>query len=533
MKQKILNLLTSKYIIGGFLLIAGLLIGRFLFAPSQATQADHSHEITQSSAEKQIWTCSMHPQIKMDKPGKCPICAMDLIPLKKSHQGTSGEKVDSNAIQLSEEAMALANIETSKVTKSIPAKTIRLYGKIAIDERTQQSQTSYVAGRIEKLSIEFTGEPVSKGQTLAIIYSPELYSAQQELIEAKRINQPALVEAAREKLRLWNMTPRQIQAIEQSSVPSPTIEIKSNTSGVVVSKQVNRGDYVSQGSVLYEIANLDRVWGVFDAFEADLPFLQKGDKLTFTLSAMPGREYSGVIRFIDPMINPQTRTARVRIDLPNGKQELKPEMNAMATVEASPRQSSSELIIPQTALLWTGKRAIVYVRQPNTSIPTFQLREIELGASLNGAYVVENGLSEGEEIVTNGVYAIDASAQLEGKRSMMNNHDEQTGKVHEGHQHHTSSTETETAQQAHAMLKVNGNCEMCKQRIEEAAKSLSGVLTAQWDSQAQMLHLNIDNRKVQIKDIAKKIAAVGHDNEIYKASDATYHQLPECCKYRK
>lgn len=532
MKQKILTLLTHKYIIGSLLVIAGLLIGRFLFSPSPSSvQADQSTQAASPQKEKQIWTCSMHPQIKMDKPGKCPICAMDLIPLRKNSHSSSTEMIDPNAVQLSKEAMALANIETSKVTKSIPSKTIRLYGKIAIDERTLQSQTSYVSGRIETLNVEFTGEPVSKGQTLAVIYSPDLYSAQQELIEAKRMNQPTLVEAAREKLRLWNMTTQQIQSIEQSSVPSPTIEIKANTSGIVVSKRVNRGDYVSQGSVLYEIANLDRVWAVFDAFEADLPFLRKGDKLTFTLSAMPGREYSGIIRFIDPMIDPQSRTARVRIDLPNAKQELKPEMNAMATVEASPRQASSQLIIPQTALLWTGKRSIVYVRQPDTSTPTFQLREIQLGASLNGAYVVESGLSEGEEIVTNGIYAIDASAQLEGKRSMMNTPDDGKERSHEGHQHQSPSTET--VHKTHAMLKVNGNCEMCKQRIEEAAKSLSGVFSAQWDSKTQMLHLNFDDKKVQLNTIAQTLAKAGHDNEKYKASDAIYNQLPECCKYRE
>jgi len=229
-----------------------------------------------------------------------------------------------------------------------------------------------------------------------------------------------LLDAAREKLRLWSLTEQQITAIERSGKVSPILEIKSNTSGKVIAKQVNQGDYINQGAVLFQIADLSHVWAVFQAYEGDLPFLKQGNKINFTLQAMPGKIFSGTVSFIDPVINPSTRTAGVRVELNNRDGKLKPEMFVTGNVKASLSQYKHQLVIPQSAVLWTGKRSIVYVKVPNTSVPTFKMREIELGPSLSGAYVVLGGLKSGEEIVTNGTFSIDASAQLEGKQSMMN-----------------------------------------------------------------------------------------------------------------
>lgn len=545
--KKIYDILRKKPVLYTLFAVGGFFIGWLLFSRPSAPvvggdgQETHSHEGGQShdleQDESGVWTCSMHPQIRMDKPGKCPICSMDLIPLKKSSAAGSGVEADPSAIQLSDEAMALADVQTSRVSRKNPVKKIRLYGKIAPDERSLQSQTAYVGGRIEKLEIEFTGEAVRAGQSLATIYSPELFTAQQELLQAIHMQQPPLIQAAREKLRLWNMTDAQIDAVQQSGKASPTVEIKANTSGIVMAKRVNRGDYVSQGAVLFDIANLSRVWAMFDAFEVDLPFLSKGDKVEFTLPAFPGRKFSGKISFIDPIINPTTRTARVRVEVANPKQEMKPEMYATAEVDAPLKGYKDLIVIPQTAVLWTGKRSIVYVRQPDTSVPSFLMREVELGPSLGGAYVVMNGLSDGEEVVTNGVFSIDASAQLEGKSSMMNN-GEGASKPMTGHSgHHMpgmnmeehSATET-TAE--HAMFAVKGLCDMCKDRIEKAALSVNGVQSAHWDKEKQMVHLNFDSAKTSEDAIRKAIAKAGHDTDKYKADDSVYNQLPACCKYR-
>ncbi|HBK32030.1 MAG TPA: efflux RND transporter periplasmic adaptor subunit, partial [Porphyromonadaceae bacterium] len=264
MNVNIKNRFNNRYVRYGLVLAAGLFLGWLLFKGSspKGENAQHVHEET----EKQVWTCSMHPQIRMDKPGKCPICAMDLIPLKSS--GGDDASIDPNAIQLSVEAVALANVQTTRVSRKNPVKDVRLYGTIQVDERLSQSQTSPVNGRIEKLQVSFTGESVKRGQTIATVYSPELLSAQQELIEAGKLqsSQPLLVEAAREKLRLWRLTDGQISAIEQSGKADPQVEIKSTVNGIVTSKNVNQGDYINQGSVLFEIADLSRVWALFDAY---------------------------------------------------------------------------------------------------------------------------------------------------------------------------------------------------------------------------------------------------------------------------
>lgn len=532
----------SKYLIYILFLAGGLLLGWLLFhnsdTDSHTSQASetgtevhdptHGHDLQQNEAGE--WTCSMHPQIRQDKPGKCPICAMDLIPVRK--RSFSDKAIDPNAIQLSEEAAALADVQTSKVSRQNPVKQVRLYGKIVPDERSLQSQTAHVSGRIESLNVDFTGETVRAGQTLATLYSPELFTAQQELLEAIRMGQSQLIQAAREKLYLWKMTDAQIAAIEKSGSISPVVEIKSNTSGIVLSKRVSQGDYVSQGAILFDVANLTKVWALFDAFEVDLPFLSKGDPVEFTLQALPGKKFSGKISFIDPILNTTTRTAKVRVEVPNASLELKPEMYATANVSAPLRNYKNEIVVPQTAVLWTGKRAIVYVKQPDTNTPAFLMREVELGPSLGNSYVILNGLREGEEIVTNGVFAIDASAQLEGKTSMMNNGDEPAKPMigHEGHMMHAQSA-TGVASE-HAMFGVKGSCDMCKERIEKAAKGVNGVLSAHWDKDTQMIHLQYDPQKTSPKAISKAIAKVGHDTDMDKADKAVYDKLPACCHYR-
>ena len=259
---------------------------------------DHQTEVAQGT----IWTCAMHPQIRMEEPGKCPICGMDLIPLAQSGDSS----IDPDAIHLTKEAAQLANVLTSVVTKQKPVKEVRLYGKVQADERLLQSQVAHVPGRIEQLYVNFTGESVEKGQILAQIYSPELITAQQELLEAAKtkISQPEIYEAAKEKLRQWKLTDNQIATIENSGKVQKTIDVVSNTNGIVTARRVNNGDYVSQGTVLFEIADLSKVWVMFDAYESDLQFLQKGERISFTLQALPGNNYSGNIVFIDPVIDP-------------------------------------------------------------------------------------------------------------------------------------------------------------------------------------------------------------------------------------
>lgn len=509
----------NRYLKYSLILLAGLFLGWLFFNQSSSgdPHAGHNHD----HEEDVVWTCSMHPQIRSDKPGLCPLCAMDLTPLKSS--GGGGDLVHPDAIQISEEAIALANIQTTTVSRQNPVKEVHLYGTIQVDERLSQSQTSHVNGRIEKLLVNFTGESVKEGQPLAIVYSPDLLNAQQELIEAGKMQsiQPALFQAAKDKLKLWKISDAQIDEFIKSGKTNPLVEIRSNTSGIVISKNINQGDYISQGSSLMDVANLSQVWAMFEAYESDLPFLKVGDKIEFTLQAIPGKTFSGQISFIDPILDRDSRTTKIRVVTSNPGMQLKPEMYASATVNASLKQFDNEIVIPKSAVLWTGKRSIVYVKQPDTEVPAFMLREVDLGPALGGAYVVLSGIEDGEEIATNGTFTIDATAQLEGKRSMMNLGDDEN-----------IFDETKT-KGTHQMLKVGGSCEMCKDRIEKTAKGVNGVIAAVWDLKSHELHLDFDDKKTSVEAISKAIAAVGHDTELHKADDKVYEALPACCLYRK
>ena len=416
MKAK--DLLSNTYVKAALLVIAGLFLGWLVFHHSETTVKTTEPEVHEHSEEEHtIWTCSMHPQIRMDEPGDCPICGMDLIPLKNSDV-----EIDDQAIQISESAIKLAEVQTAVVAKGSSSKNILLYGKIQVDERLKQSQTAHVPGRLEELMVNVTGQQVKKGQLIARIYSPELVTAQKELLEALSLKDkyPALVEAAREKLRNWKLSDEQINALEKSGNVTSTFDIYANTSGIVVNLKVNKGDYISKGAVLFDVTDLSKVWGVFDAYESDLAWISLNQQVEFTTQAIPGKTFKGKISFIDPLVDPNTRVVKVRIELPNPGLELKPEMFINGTVHSVLKAGGEQLTIPQTAVLWTGTRSVVYVKIPGAEKPSFKMREITLGASTKDTYVVVEGLKEGEEIVTNGTFSVDAAAQLAGKTSMMN-----------------------------------------------------------------------------------------------------------------
>ena len=512
MKKQISIILTS--------LLGGLLLGWIFFhSTPSAKEEKHNHAAEVGKAE--IWTCSMHPQIRMDKLGKCPICAMDLIPLRQNNT----VEMDPMSIHLTKEAAELANVLTSVVSHQNPVKELRLYGKVQADERLLQNQVAYIPGRVEKLLVNFTGESVKKGQPLALIYSPELVTAQQELLEASKtkLAQPEIYEAAKEKLRQWKLAEAQISSIEKSGIIKANLEIESTTSGIVTARRVNNGDFVSPGSVLYEVSDLSRVWVLFDAYESDLPFLKTGDKIDFSIEAIPGTSYSGTIQFIDPVIDPSNRVAKVRVEIGNTGAKLKPEMFATGIVKSNLKQYGDKLVIPRSAVLWTGKRSIVYVKQPDIDEPVFKIREIELGPLLGKSYVVTEGLAVGEEIVTEGAFSVDAAAQLEGKPSMMNSAVSSTDGVPLSHP---------VSLQKHLSIKVSGNCEMCKDRIEKIVKSMVGIVSAEWNISDKLLQVDYDANSTNTEKIQKIVADSGHDTELYRAKNEVYDSLPECCKYR-
>lgn len=391
------------------ILALGLLLGWLIFGGSGQTENKHAHE---DVSEDTIWTCSMHPQIQQSESGDCPLCGMDLIPLEEDEGG------DPAVFVMSENAMRLANVSTMIVGKSDAERAIRLNGKVQVDERNSYSQSTHIPGRIEQLRINFTGEKVSPGQTLAQIYSPEMVTAQQELLQAYaiRTSQPELFEAAKTKLRNWKISNAQIDQIIANEKPLDRFYIQADVSGVVTKKNVELGDYVERGMSLYEIADLSKLWVLFDVYESQMAWVKEGSKISFTVNSLPGETFEGTISFIDPLLNAQTRVATARVEVNNKEGKLKPEMFASGIVQAAPGQTiENEIVLPKSAVLWTGKRAIVYVKEGRG----FSLREVTLGAALGENYIVKSGLNVGDEVVVNGAFTIDAAVQLSGRPSMM------------------------------------------------------------------------------------------------------------------
>jgi len=418
----------KKYIIYLGILAIGLLLGYLLFGGNSNEQSNHNHK--EVSKNNQMWTCSMHPQIMQPESGDCPICGMDLIPAVSGSDGLLADQ-----FKLTENAMALANIQTTIVGKGyVEGNNIKLSGKIAENEEANAVQVSYFSGRIERLNVSFTGEEVRKGQLLATIYSPELYAAQQELITAASLkeSQPALYKAVRNKMKLWKLSENQISQIEETGKIKENFPVYATVSGTVTEKLVEQGDYIKQGQPLLKIANLNTVWANFDVYENQIDHFKKGQEVLITTNAYPNKAFKGKVDFIDPVLNTKTRTVTLRVVLNNKDDVFKPGMFVTANIERVSRSNDEVLTIPASAVLWTGERSVVYLKT-NPDQTVFEMREVVLGNQIGNEYEVLEGLFVGNEIVTNGTFTVDAAAQLQGKKSMMN---KDGGKVMTGHEGH-------------------------------------------------------------------------------------------------
>lgn len=475
--------------------ILGILLGRWLWGggeiPAPALDRD---EAPVSAAADEVWTCSMHPQIQQPEPGQCPICGMDLI---LADMGDPSADSGPRAMSMSESAMGLADIQTQRLQRLFPIVSVRLVGEIDYDETRVRSLTARFPARIDELFVNYTGVTVSRGEHLARIYSPELITAQRELLSAHANSpQSEFVGLAREKLRLWDLLPEQIDAILKSGSVSDSFELRAPIGGVVVTKKINEGDYVSTGQAMFRIADLSELWLHLEAFESDLAKLRFGQEVRFTVESWPGEEFRGRIAFISPEVDAQTRTVPIRVNVPNVEGRLKPGMFARGRVEVKlagdnqvfapdlagkwispmhpeiikdapgdcdicgmdlvPAESlgyvvsdtdAPPLIVPSSAVLRTGKRAVVYVKKPNSESPTFEGREVTLGSIVDDAVIVVAGLSEGDEVVTDGAFKIDSSLQIRAKPSMMN---PTGGGSVPGHNHGDAGANPTTAADPHS-----------------------------------------------------------------------------------
>jgi len=425
----------KKYIIYIGILAVGLLVGSLLFGDSTDKEIPKSEETMHNhddvSERNQMWTCSMHPQIMLPEPGDCPICGMDLIPAEVGADGLSTDQ-----FKLTKNAMALANVETTIVgVNTREGDGIKLSGKITANEDKTATQPAHFNGRIEKLYVNSLGERVKMGQAIAQIYSSELVAAQQELITAYRIRktQPQLYKAVRNKFKNWKIHGSQLSEIETTGQVKTRFTIYSHVSGVVSEIIVNEGAHIMDGHPIFKVTNLSTVWANFDVYENQISQFKKGQEITIKTNAYPNKEFRAKISFIDPVLNTKTRTVVVRAVLKNKEDVLKPGMFIEGNVNEIASDNTEMLSIPTSAVLWTGKRSVVYVKT-NPSEPVFEMREVILGNTLGENYQVLEGLNNEDEIVTNGTFTVDAAAQLQGKKSMMN---QKGDKMKTGHENHS------------------------------------------------------------------------------------------------
>ncbi|HAV55959.1 MAG TPA: efflux RND transporter periplasmic adaptor subunit [Aequorivita sp.] len=507
----------KKYIIYIAILAIGLVLGYVFFggpAEGSLSTKDVSDMSDSDREQSQMWTCSMHPQIMQPEPGDCPICGMDLIPAE-----TGADGLAMNEIKMTENAMALANIQTTIVGNASAAdgNAMTLSGKIMPNEEANAVQASYFEGRIEKLNVNFTGEEVRKGQLLATIYAPSLVAAQQELLTAASMkeSQPALYQAVRNKLKLWKLSESQINQIESSGKVRENFPISATVSGTVSQKMAEEGDYVKQGQPILKVSNLSTVWAMFDAYENQISQLKEGQKITVTTNAYPNKEFEATVSFIDPILNTKSRTVSVRATLNNKEDILKPGMFVTAKVETSKENATqSPITVPATAVLWTGERSLVYVKT-NPNEPIFEMREVTLGTKNGDVYTIVDGLKNGEEVVTNGTFTVDAAAQLQGKKSMMNT---QGGKTTTGHEGHTGMGSTISNEHS---AKASHNT-----RLEVSSKfksQLKGVFDKYIELKDALVKDNAEAAKNSAGKLLKNISEV--DMKLLKEKEAHNHWM--------
>lgn len=513
------KLLENKIVRTTFFVVLGLAAGWFLFHNEVVPVSVDEHA---GHEMEEVWTCSMHPQIRRNEPGQCPICEMDLVPV-------NGEMNTTGTFTMTEDAAKLAEVRAMVIEQGALTGSIKLQGKVVVDERRLSVVGARFSGRIEKLHVNYTGASVKEGDALASIYSPELISAQRELLEALKYKEtsPMILKAAREKLRSWGFGDDQIQEIAKSGNVSTEMIIRSPLSGIVLERSITLGDHVKEGTELFRIAKLDRVWVLFDVYQEQLEMIQIGDTVAFNINGVDG-QFSEPVSFVDRLIDPQTRVAKMRVELPNPGLRVKPEMFANGIVSTKVGSSEEEIAVPKSAILWTGKRSVLYVMQPSDQGPMFELRTVELGNDLGEQQIIKSGVVAGERVVVNGAFKVDAAIQLSGGKSMM---DPDGAGTSTGHQHGEIKNGSPVAGFVEAELYVYGNCSMCRKRIEIAALSIPGVISANWSEDDKLLRTRIDPAVASNAKISKIVAGVGHKTEFDEAPAETYNDLPACCQY--
>lgn len=401
--------------------------GRWQWADRFVTRLHRPAAPVEKQQAKQLWTCGMHPQVIQEEPGNCPICGLKLVPVREPTASTAGSALpaheDKAGIRVDPNFLQNFSVRTAVVeTGAIPLE-IRSVGILAYNEKNIVSVNTKFEGWIEKARVNYVGETVRGGQVLFEVYSPQLVTTQQEYLAAldylERLSSGghpdaverarALVEAARQRLRYWDITDEQITQLSKSGKARRTLQIVSPVSGIVVEKMSEslEGMKLAPGINVYKIADLSTVWVNIEVFESQIQYLRLGLRARIRVGAFPTRRWAGRIIYIAPSMNPETRTLRASIEIPNPGWKLRPEM--YADVELEVPTVSAAIRVPEEAILHSGERSVVIVEKGKG---VFEPREVELGPTGGGYQMVRRGLQPGEVVVTSSQFLIDSESNL-------------------------------------------------------------------------------------------------------------------------
>jgi Cu(I)/Ag(I) efflux system membrane fusion protein len=388
-----------------FLLIPLIVISLLIAGCSRSEENGKHEDVKQDD----YWTCSMHPQVRMDSPGVCPICNMDLIKkIADEKPETSSEADMTNMVTLSGNKQVLANVSTIVVKKENLQEQLTAYSYLDFVENNRKTISARFNGRIEKLFVDKTGDYIKKGQRLFEIYSPDLVQAQNEYLIALNnpSNSTSLLKASKKKLEIFGLTSEQIQVLEKTKEINLTLTYYSPISGTVIEKKVQEGVYVNEGTAIYDVAELSTLWNIAEVYENNLNAVKVGSSVKLHLRAYPGEEFNGRVTFIYPVINSQTRTVKVRSEFSSLGGRLKPQMYGETIFN---RAGGQGLLVPSDAVIIAGKRAVVWAKAGDGM---FEARSVIIGNRFGDKYHVVSGLNEGDEIAATGGFLIDSESQL-------------------------------------------------------------------------------------------------------------------------
>jgi Cu(I)/Ag(I) efflux system membrane fusion protein len=431
---------TGRRWLGSLLTV---LVTAGIAGPIGALVGGHSHATLEQASAREQYVCPMHPGVVREHPGACPICGMtlvkaqaadsgqrkplfyrspmnaaqtspvptrdsmgmDYLPVFEDDAATSVQVEGRAAVTIDASKQQLIGLRTATVDRGPIGASLRLAARVSVDETRVRKVNVKVPGYVEHVFLDFVGKPIRKGQPLFSLYSPELLATENELLMALK-GDASLVAAARRKLELWDVPEGELQRLEKEGVAAKAITFVSPATGVVTKKELVEGARLEAGAMPYEVVDLSTVWVLAEVYETDLRFVEPGLPATLHLTAWPDRTYTGKVLFIDPVLDPRTRTARVRLDFANPRGELRPELFGEVTLE---RPARDVLRVPTDALVQTGERDVVFVARGDGR---FEPHLVQTGEAGRDFTEVREGLHEGEAVVTRASFLVDSESSM-------------------------------------------------------------------------------------------------------------------------